>query len=107
MTKLIAVTAVASMLLSAASARADCTSTPHNWVLLGLDVHMGAVSMRDTAKDADTVSACGEGLPVYHTKAACEVALRHAIKKYSGKSRADGNFGSYLCTDIRTWRQGS
>jgi hypothetical protein len=33
-------------------------------VLLGLDVHMGAVSIRDTAKDADTVFVCGEGLPL-------------------------------------------
>ncbi len=39
---------------------------------------MGAVSARDTAKDADTVSVCGEGLPVYQTKAACEVALAQA-----------------------------
>lgn len=89
------------------SARADCTNAPHTWVLLGLDVFMGAVSARDTAKDADTVSVCGEGLPVYQTKAACEAALRHAIQKYSGKSHAEGNYGSYLCTDIRTWRQGS
>jgi hypothetical protein len=88
-------------------ARADCISAPHDWVLLGIDVHMGAVSVRDTAKDTDTISVCGEGLPVYQTKAACEVALRHAIQKYSGKSHAEGNFGSYLCTDIRTWRQGS
>ena len=99
--------AIGGILALGSSARADCTSVPHNWVLLGLDVNMGAVSIRDTAKDADTVSVCGEGLPVYQTKAACEVALSRAIQKYSGKSHADGNFGSYLCTDIRTWRQGS
>jgi hypothetical protein len=75
--------------------------------LLGLDVHIGAVSMRDTAKDADTVSVYGEGLPVFQTKAACEAALGHAIRKYSGKSHAEGNFGNYLCADLRTWRQGS
>jgi len=40
-------------------------------VLLGLDVFQGAVSPRDTAKDADTVSIAGEGLPVYPTQAAC------------------------------------
>ena len=61
-------------ILASGSARAappDCSSPPHTWVLLGLDVHMGAVTMRDTDKDADTVSVCGEGLPVYSTKAAC------------------------------------
>jgi hypothetical protein len=51
------------------------------WVLLGLDIHMGAVTMRDTAADADTVSVYGEGLPVYQTAAACQAALRHAIQK--------------------------
>ena len=107
MAKFMVATAVGAILGSGSSARADCTSAPHNWVLLGLDVHMGAVSIRDTAKDADTVSVCGEGLPVYQTKAACEFALHHAIQKYSGKSHAEGNFGSYLCTDIRKRRQGS
>jgi hypothetical protein len=74
-----------------------------NWVLLGLDVHMGAVTVRDTAADADTVSVYGEGLPVYRTAAACQAALRHAIQKYAGRSHAEGNFGRYLCVDWRTW----
>jgi hypothetical protein len=104
--KVVATVAIA-IALASASAKADCTTAPHTWVLLGLDVHMGAVTMRDTARDADTVSVCGEGLPVYQTKAACEVALRHAIQKYAGRSHAEGNFGSFLCTDIRAWRQGS
>jgi hypothetical protein len=106
MTKFVVAAAVASILVSGSSARADCITIPHTWVLLGLDVHMGAVTMRDTAKDADNVSVCGEGLPVYQTKAACEVAFRHAIQKYAGRSHAEGNYGNYLCTDIRTWHQG-
>jgi hypothetical protein len=73
------------------SATADSRDVPHPWVLLGLDVHMGAVSVRDTAKDADTVSVYGEGLPVFQTKSACEAAMRHAIQKYSGKSHAEVN----------------
>ena len=48
--------------------------TDATWVLLGLDIHMGAVTVRDTA--ADTVSVYGEGLPVYQTSAACQAALR-------------------------------
>jgi len=77
--------------------------TDASWVLLGLDVHMGAVTVRDTATDADTVSVYGEGLPVYRTGAACQVALRHAIQKYAGRSHAEGNFGRFLCSDYRTW----
>ena len=91
---------------SAGAAPPDCFSPPHTWVLLGLDVHMGAVTMRDTDRDADTVSVCGEGLPVYSTKAACQVALHHAIQKYSGRSHAEGNYGSFLCTDFMTWTHG-
>lgn len=66
------------------------------WVLLGLDIHMGAVTMRDTAADADTVSVYGEGLPVYQTAAACQAALRHAIQKYTGRSHAEGNYGRFV-----------
>jgi hypothetical protein len=73
------------------------------WVLLGLDVHMGAVTVRDTAADADTISVYGEGLPVYQTATACQVALRHAIQKYARRSHAEGNFGRFLCVDWRTW----
>jgi hypothetical protein len=83
---------------AAAAPPADAT-----WVLLGLDINMGAVTMRDTARDADTVSVYGEGLPVYQTAAACNVALRHAIQKYAGRSHAEGNFGRFLCVDWRTW----
>jgi hypothetical protein len=80
--------------------------TDATWVLLGLDVHMGAVTARDTAADADTVSVYGEGLPVYQTAAACQAALRHALRKYADKSHAEGNYGNFLCTDLRTWAQG-
>ena len=107
-TKLLAAAAVVGILASE-SARAgpsDCYSPPHTWVLLGIDVHMGAVTMRDTTKDTNTVSVCGEGLPVYSTKAACQTAMRRAIQKYSGRSHAEGNFGSFLCTDFTTWTQG-
>jgi hypothetical protein len=65
--------------------------TDATWVLLGLDVHMGAVTVRDTDADADTVSVYGPGLPGYRTAAACQVALRHAIQKYAGRSHAEGN----------------
>jgi hypothetical protein len=106
--RLLAAAVVAGILAagSARTAAADCLSPPHTWVLLGLDVHMGAATMRDTRRDADTVSVCGEGLPVYSTKAACQEALRHAIQKYSGRSHAEGNYGSFLCTDFATWTQG-
>jgi hypothetical protein len=73
------------------------------WVLLGLDIHMGAVTMRDTAADADTVSVYGEGFPVYETKGACEGALRHAIRKYAGRSHAGGNYGRFQCVNWQTW----
>lgn len=72
------------------------------WVLIGLDIHMGAVTVRDTAVDADTVSVYGEGLPVYPTAAACQDALHHAIEKYAGRSHAEGNYGYFLCLDTRT-----
>jgi hypothetical protein len=92
MNKLLAAAAIVGILISGSARPAppDCFSPAHTWVLLGLDVHMGAVTMRDTDRDADTVSVCGEGLPVYSTKAACQVALRHAIQKYSGRSHAEG-----------------
>jgi hypothetical protein len=105
-TQFVVAAAFAGILVSGSSSGSECTTVPHNWVLLGLDVFMGAVTVRDTAKDADTVSVCGEGLPVYQTKAACEVALRHAIQKYAGRSHGEGNYGHFLCTDFRTWRQG-
>jgi hypothetical protein len=77
------------------------------WVLLGIDIHMGAVTVRDTARDADTVSIYGEGLPVFATARACQVALRHAIQKYAGRSHSEGNFGRFLCADSRTWATSS
>ena len=101
----LAVLAVATV-LCIGSARGDTRDEPHPWVLLGLDVHQGAVTERDTTRDADTISIYGEGLPVYETKTACQAALRRAIQKYAGRSHAEGNFGSFLCTDIRTWTQG-
>jgi len=105
MTRTLALSVIAVTLV-ARPARSDPRDQPHPWVLLGLDVHMGAVTERDTAKDADTVSVYGEGLPVYETKRACQADLRRAIHKYAGRSHAEGNFGSFLCTDIRTWTHG-
>jgi hypothetical protein len=101
MKKLIAIPVVLAGLapwVAQAAPPADAT-----WVLLGLDVHMGAVTVRDTAADADTISVYGEGVPVYQTAAACQVALRHAIHKYAGRSHAEGNFGRFFCVDWRTW----
>lgn len=63
-----------------AAGLALCLSTPvvaasydDTWVLLGLDIHMGAVTTR-TFPDLPT-PAHGEGLPTFRTKAACERAL--------------------------------
>jgi hypothetical protein len=100
MTRLFAIAVVVSLAPWLAQAAPPTDAT---WVLLGLDVHMGAVTVRDTGIDADTVSVYGEGLPVYRTAAACQVALRHAIQKYAGRSHAEGNFGRFLCSDYRTW----
>ena len=56
---------------------------PPLWVLIGLDAHMGpTITYRDTARDADI--HVDEGLPTFTTAAACQAALRHAIKKYAG-----------------------
>jgi hypothetical protein len=105
MNKLLASIAVVGVLLSGSAGAADLSEKerPHDWVLLGLDLNMGAVTWRDTAKDADTVSIYGEGLPVFETKAACQVALHHAIQKYAGRSHGEGNLGHYLCTNYDTW----
>jgi hypothetical protein len=73
------------------------------WVLLGLNINMGAVTQRDTANDADIVSVYGEGLPVFPTAAACQAALHHAIQKYAGRSHSQGNFGRFFGADWRTW----
>ena len=51
------------------------------------------MTVRDTATDTDTVSVYGEGLPVYRTAAARQVALRHPIQKHARRSHAEGNFG--------------
>jgi hypothetical protein len=101
MNKLLAVVTVAVSIAFCPLSAAQPPDSP--WVLLGLDIHMGAVTMRDTTRDADTVSVYGEGLPVFPTAAACQVALRHAIQKYAGRSHAEGNFGRFLCADWRTW----
>jgi hypothetical protein len=104
-TRTLAVTVIAAALV-VGRARGDSRNEPHPWVLLGLDVHMGAVTERDTAKEANTVSVYGEGLPVYETRGACQADLRRAIQRYAGRSHAEGNFGSFLCADIRTWTHG-
>ena len=101
MKKLFLVTAIG---ISAAVPPAQADLPPESpWVLLGLDVFMGLVTPRDTARDADTVSVYGAGLPVFQTAAACQAALRHAIQKYAGLPHAQGNSGRYLCVDWRTW----
>jgi hypothetical protein len=106
LTKLLAAIGVASVLVSGSATAADFPTEPHPWVLLGVDVFMGAVTVRDTAKDSDTVSVYGEGLPVFRTRAECQAAMRRAIRKFSGRSHAEGNFGNFLCADVRTWTQG-
>jgi hypothetical protein len=69
------------------------------WVLIGLDGHMGpTITSRDTAQDADI--HVDEGLPTFTTAAACHAALRHAIKKYAGKSHAEGNYGSFFVPQL-------
>jgi hypothetical protein len=70
---LFVIVAVVVGLISSSAQPAPPPEAP--WVLLGLDIHMGAVTMRDTAADANTVSVYGEGLPVYQTAAACQAAL--------------------------------
>ena len=100
-TVLVTAAVVVGIASSPSSQAAPPTEAP--WVLLGLDIHLGAVTMRDTAADVDTVSIYGEGLPVYQTAAACQSALRHAIQKYVGRSHAEGNFGRFACVDVRTW----
>jgi len=100
MQKLVLATVVACI-GSGAAQGAGMVDAP--WVLLGLDVFQGAVSPRDTAQDADTVSIAGEGLPVCPTQAACQVVLRHAIQKYAGRSHAEGNYGRFACVNFSTW----
>jgi hypothetical protein len=79
----------------------NAASYEDTWVLLGLDIHMGAITTR-TFPDLPT-PAHGEGLPTFPTKAACERALTRTMAHYAGKSHAEGAFGRYLCTDWRTW----
>jgi hypothetical protein len=94
--------AIAVSLVPSVAPAQPASPAEATWVLIGIDVHMGAVTVRDTTRDADTVSIYGEGLPVFRTAAACQAALRHAIRKYAGRSHAEGNFGRYLCVDWRT-----
>ena len=101
MNKLLVVVGVVASITFCRLGAAQPPDSP--WVLLGLDINMGAVTMRDTARDTDTASVYGEGLPVFPTAAACRVALRRAIQKYAGRSHAEGNYGRFLCADHRTW----
>src|SRR5215469_13628318 len=85
MTRLFAIAVVISLAPWLAQA-APPTDAP--WVLLGLDVHMGAVTVRDTA----TVSVYGEGLRVY----------RHAAHLTDGEAAAplkelNGLIHKYRC----------
>jgi len=81
-------------------------ATEHVWVLIGVDTNTGpSASLRDTAKDSGTAPEDG-GLFVYPSKAACQVDMQRAIRKYAGKSHAEGNYGSFVCADILTWTRG-
>jgi hypothetical protein len=85
---------------------AGLAGLPHTWLLIGIDTGMGpAYFTRDTAKDADIRTRNDGRVPAFETQAACEAALRHAISKYSGKGHAQGDFGSFLCTDLATWQR--
>jgi hypothetical protein len=78
---------------------------PPLWVLIALAAHMGpTITYRDTARDADI--HVDEGLPTFTTAAACQAALRRAIKKYAGKSHAEGNYDSFLCLNYSTMVKG-
>jgi hypothetical protein len=93
---------VASMGMALALATpVNAASYEDTWVLLGLDIHMGAVTIR-TFPDLPT-PAHGEGLPTFPSKVSCERALTRTMAHYAGKSHAEGAFGRYLCTDWRTW----
>lgn len=74
MIRTLVVAAVAAVFFMG-SARGDSRTEPHPWVLLGLDVHQGAVTERDTARDANAVSVYGEALPVYVTRADCQAVF--------------------------------
>ena len=74
------------------------------WVLLGVDVHMGAVAIRDIARDLDVRPAAEEGIPTFHDRAACEKDMHRAMHKYDGLSHAEGNFGRFLCTNLDAWQ---
>jgi hypothetical protein len=104
--RILAAVSVAAVIATGSATAADAPTQPHPWVLLGVDINMGAVTVRDTAKDADTVSVYREGLPVFRTKEECQFAMRRAIQKFAGRSHAEGNFGNFLCADVRTWTKG-
>jgi hypothetical protein len=78
----------------------------HNWVLLGLHSGMGAIIPYTKFPDLPPPTFSDDGVPWYPTKAACQSAMREHIAHFSGKSHAEGNFGRYLCTDVRTWTSG-
>jgi hypothetical protein len=77
------------------------------WVLLGLDMSQGAVTARDTGGNGGIGPDGLTRVPLieaaFDTKPKCEAALRREIRKYAGLSHAEGNFGFYLCSDLRTW----
>jgi hypothetical protein len=93
-----------AILIFALTTQAKAADSPL-WVLIGLDSFMGpTITYRDTARDADI--HIDEGLPTFTTAAACQAALRRAIKKYAGKSHAEGNYGRFLCLNYSTMVQG-
>jgi hypothetical protein len=95
---------LAGLSLLALIAQPATAAEPGSWVLLALDVNMGAVHPRDTLPNLPTPAA-GEGLPTFQTRAECQRALRQTIRfyVYPGHVHATGAFGLYLCTDYRTW----
>jgi hypothetical protein len=70
----------------------NAASYEDTWVLLGLDIHMGAVTTR-TFLDLPT-PAHGEGLPTFPTKAACQRALTRTMAHYAGKRPCGRGFRS-------------
>lgn len=108
MRKIVTAAATAAMIGCAASspAFADCAYPNHNWVLLGIDVSMGAKFTRDMTKETGLGSDCPDGIPAFSTQKECEVALRRVIARYSRRSHAAGGDGLYTCSNVDAWTVG-
>jgi hypothetical protein len=99
---ILSLTAFSAAAQTVATAEQSYYAHLNNWVLLGLYRGLDtAVVPYNNFPDLPTPN--GEGVPMYPTKAACQDAIKETI---THKSRAEGNFFLYLCTDIRTWSPG-